>query len=414
MHLSRKPLKYSIFIIITLTVLNLSGVAWAASPIINTLNQSIAVPAGASVKVENLVGHMTVTQGNGPLQVTATVVAGDSQAQTLAESVKLDVSTAGNQVTVHVHYPVNQYDTYLYNPPQAKDARTDNNNCFLVFCFNGSSSIKYQDSHVRVNENSTRGTPLYVDVAVQLPAGVKVELNNPVGRVDAQKLDNELSVKTYGADIYVVNLNGDLYADTGSGDVHVQGLKGKLKADTGSGDVNADKVTGDVSADTGSGDVSISNAVSKTLYADTGSGDVSFDHVQGDMKCDTGSGDCSLDGSNGSLHADTGSGDVTAKNYVSGDSVWADTGSGDVHLSGDLSGLRKLYIDTGSGEAVLKASTGLSMHLVASSDSGDVSVNLPGIGNVTVKDSYFSGDLGKAEGSGTISTGSGDINVSHQ
>ncbi len=398
MHYSRKPLKYGTFLFIVSTALGLTGVVWAASPVTNTLSQSIAVPARASVKVENLVGHMTVTQGNGPLQVTATVVAGGSQAQALAQSVKLDVSTAGNQVTVHVHYPVDQYNTYLYNPPQAKDARSeaDDNNCFLVFCFNGGSSIEYQDRHVRVNENSTRGTPLYVDVAIQLPAGVETTLVNPFGRVDNRNLANKLTVKTNSADVYVTKLTGDLYADTGSGDV------------------DADQVTGDVYADTGSGNVNVSNAVSQTLNADTGSGDVSFNHVKGDMKCDTGSGDCTLDDAGGSLHANTGSGDVMAKNYISGDSVWADTGSGDVHLSGDLSGLRKLYIDTGSGEAVLRTSTGLSMHLVASSDSGDVSVNLPGISNVTVKDSYFSGDLGKAEGQGTISTGSGDISVSHQ
>ncbi|MGH8281294.1 MAG: DUF4097 family beta strand repeat-containing protein, partial [Gammaproteobacteria bacterium] len=244
MHLSRKPLKYSVFILITWTVLSLSGIAWAAAPVTHTLNQSIAVPAGTSVKVENLVGHMTVTQGNGPLQVTATVVAGGNQAEALAQTVKLDVSTAGNQVTVHVHYPVDQYDTYLYNSPQAEDTKAEayDNNCFLVFCFNGGSSVKYQGTHVRVNENSTRGTPLYVDVAVQLPAGAEATLVNPFGRVDARNLANKLTINTGSADVYVTNLTGDLYADTGSGDVHVQDIQGNLKADTGSGDVGADKV----------------------------------------------------------------------------------------------------------------------------------------------------------------------------
>ncbi|MGH8398152.1 MAG: DUF4097 family beta strand repeat-containing protein [Gammaproteobacteria bacterium] len=411
MKQSYKSLKYYTLLLIALS---LTGEVWAATPVTNTLSQSIIVPVGASVKVENLVGHMTVTQGQGPLQIIATVIAGGSQAQALAQSVKLDVSTAGNRVTVHVHYPVDQYSTYLYNPPHTQGEETENNNCFLIFCFNGGSLVKYQDSHVRVNENSTRGTPLYVDLAVQLPGGAEATLSNPFGRVDTQSLNNNLIISTSSADVFVTNLTGDLYADTGSGDVHVQNIKGNLKADTGSGDVDTDQVTGNVYADTGSGNVSVSHAVSKTLYANTGSGDVSFNQVKGDMKCDTGSGDCSLDDSNGSLHADTGSGDVIAKNYISGDSVWADTGSGDVRLSGDLSGLHKLYIDTGSGEALLKTSTGLSIHLVASSDSGEVSVNLPDMNNVVIKDSYFSGDLGKAIGSGTISTGSGSISVSHQ
>ncbi|MGA9852983.1 MAG: DUF4097 family beta strand repeat-containing protein [Gammaproteobacteria bacterium] len=407
-------LKYFVFLLVTPAALAFTGAAWGDTPVTHTLSQSLTLPAGDTIKVENLVGRMTVTQGNGPLQVTATVVAGGNQAEALAESVKLDVSTSGNQMTVHVHYPVDKYSTYLYNPPQAKGTGTDNNNCFLVFCFNGGSWIKYQGTHVRVNENSARGTPLYVDMAVQLPAGIETTLFNHVGRVDIQNLSNKVTVNTDSADVYAVNLTGDLYADTGSGDVHVQGLKGNFKADTGSGDVIADRLTGDVSADTGSGDVRISNSVAKSLYADTGSGDVTFTHVKGDMKLDTGSGDCTLDDAKGSLHADTGSGAVTAENYASGDTIWVDTGSGDAHLSGNLSALRNLYIDTGSGEAVLKTSTSLSMHLEASADSGDVSINLPDMRNVVIKRSYFSGDLGNAEGRGTISTGSGDINVSRQ
>ncbi|MGH8414570.1 MAG: hypothetical protein ACRESX_07565, partial [Gammaproteobacteria bacterium] len=151
----------------SLIALGFTGAAWAGAPVTRALHQMIAVPAGGSVKVENLVGHMTVTQGSGPLQVTATVVAAGSQAQALADSIKLDVSTAGKQVTVHVHYPVNQYSTYLYNPPHT-NADGDENYCFLGFiCVhgNGHSDVDYQGTRVQVNENGDSGAPLYVDVS---------------------------------------------------------------------------------------------------------------------------------------------------------------------------------------------------------------------------------------------------------
>jgi DUF4097 and DUF4098 domain-containing protein YvlB len=383
-----------------------------------TLGYAAPLPAGvASLKLENLAGRLSITQGS-RLQVTATVVAGgkdQASAQALAQSVHFDTSRSGNEFTLHVHYPVGQYTSYSY-PDNSSDSDGSNggNFCFLgVFCINGSgNNLNYQGTQVNVYRNGDRGTPLHVDLSVQVPAGMTIAIVDYAGLTEADGLKNDLSVKTSSGDVRVGDMQGKFSADTGSGDVHVAKLNGDFTADTGSGDVFADDVTGDVHADTGSGDVHVSNSHSQTLYADTGSGDVIFSNVKGDMTLDTGSGDVRLDGAEGSLHADTGSGEVIAKNYTSGTKVWADTGSGDVSLSGDLSAIRKLYIDTGSGDASLKSAAGLSLHLDASSDSGDVNINLPDMHNMSMRRGKFVADLGKAEGQGTISTGSGDINVS--
>src|SRR5574337_1406899 len=85
----------------------------AAATVQTTLSYAGPLPAGVTkLKVENLAGHVSVTQGPS-FQVTATVVAGGSDqtaAQTRAQPVKLDTAQEGGQFTVHVHYPVNQYD----------------------------------------------------------------------------------------------------------------------------------------------------------------------------------------------------------------------------------------------------------------------------------------------------------------
>ena len=382
----------------------------------STLNYAGPLPAGtASLKLENLAGHVSITQGS-RFQVIATVVAGgkdQADAQALAQSVRFDTSQSGTDFTLHVHYPVDQYTSYNY--PNTDNTASESNNCFGVFCFNGGgSNLSYQGTKVHVYRGGNRGTPLYVDLAVQIPAGMSLALVNYAGLTEANDIKINLRVKTSSGDVHVTGMHGQFSADTGSGDVHVADLTGDLTANTGSGDVFASHVIGNVHADTGSGDVHVSEANSQILYADTGSGDVTFSNVKGDMKFDTGSGDVRLDDANGSLHADTGSGDVIARNYTGGESIWAGTGSGDVSLTGDLSAVRKLYIDTGSGDASLKTTDGLSLHMDASSNSGDVNINLPHMHNMAMHRGKFIADFGKAEGSGTISTGSGDINVTHE
>lgn len=404
----------------TLAVLLGTRVA-AAATVQTTLNYSAPLPADTSqVTVENLAGHVQVTQGSS-FTLTATVVAGGSDqaaAQTLARTVKLETSESDGKFVVHVFYPVDQYDSYSYTGSKTSSDSSDGDNngsvCFLgVFCVNGggSSGLRYQDTGVRVYTGGQRGTPLHVDLSIQVPAHMAFAVTNYVGRSDLDTLQNDVRVKTASGDAYGSNITGKFSADTGSGDVHVKNLSGDLNADTGSGDVFADGFKGSVNADTGSGDVHLGNGSGPTLSADTGSGDVFFTSVSGDMKFDTGSGDVHVRDASGSLHASTGSGEVRAENFTSGPSVWADTGSGDVTLAGNLSAMRKLYIDTGSGDATLRTSGGLSLRLDASSDSGELNINLPDMSNVVTHRGSFSADFGKAEGKGTISTGSGDISV---
>ncbi len=418
---TRQPLLCLLMTVaLVVPALSIAGQAQAADTVTvqTTLSYAGPLPAGiASLTLENLAGHLSVTQGNRFL-VTATVVAGSTDqaaAQALAQSVRFDTSQSSNNFTLHVHYPLDQTTSFNYLNTADKTGGNSHFCFFGVFCVNGGgSNLSYQGKEVHVYYGSDRGTPLHVDLVVQVPTGMSLAVVNYVGPTEASGINNDLQVKTTSGDVRVSDMHGLFSADTGSGDVHVAALTGDLTADTGSGDVFAEHVTGKVYAETGSGDVHVAESDSQTLYADTGSGDVTFSKVKGEMKLNTGSGDIRLDGAHGSLHADTGSGDVIARHYTGGESVWAKTGSGDVSLAGDLSAVRTLYIDTGSGDVTLKTAAGLSMHLDASSSSGDVNINLPYMHNMVMHHGKFVADFGKVEGTGTISTGSGDINMSHE
>ncbi len=371
--------------LLTALLLNaaLPGLATAAradDTVTRTLQQSIQVPTGDRVAVENLVGRVSVTRSNGPLAVTATVVAGGNQAQTLVQSVKLDVSTSGGRVLVHVHYPVDRYDSLLYNPPNSQ-AGGSGEACILgdLICFHGNSSrtVHYQGTrvHVWVNQHDGSGVPLYVNLAIRVPAHVTASFSNAAGLLEADGLANNLSLATQGSDIHIRNLRGRLAARSRGGDVYASGITSQEAGlHTDGGDLTASNLSGDL------------NLV-------TGGGDAKLDTIAGKLSLDSGGGDARLSGDLARLQ-----------------SLDADTGGGDLTVSGNLAALTSLNAESGGGDIVFRTSN-LSLHLDASSGGGDIHISLPEMHNVTSSSDHFSGDIGKAANTGTLDSGGGDITV---
>lgn len=351
-----------------------------ADTVTRTLQQSINVPAGDSIVVENLVGHMTVTQGNGPLQVTATVVAGGDQAQALAQSIKLDVSTHDNQVLVHVDYPVDRYDTFLYNPSNLQ-ANNSNQACILanLICFRGNSNsgVRYQGSRVRVqtNERDSSGAPLYVNLAVQIPKHVNAGFSNAVGLLEADGLVNELSLTSQGGDIRVRNLQGQLEVQSRGGDVYASGI------------------------------------TSQDVTVHTDGGDLTGSKLNGNLSLATGGGDVGLDTLGGHLAIRSGGGDIRLSGKLAGLlTLVAHSGGGDLTVAGNLAALTSLDAESGGGDIVLKVNN-LDLRLEAASGGGDIDVNLPDLRDVSSSSDHFSAYIGKAAGTATLASGGGDITV---
>jgi hypothetical protein len=342
-------------VFIALTAVAVLGLSTplARAAVTRTLRQSPQVPAGDTVAVENLVGHMTVRQGK-TFQVTATVVAGGDNAQALVQSIKLNVSTADGRVLIHVHYPVKRHSRYLYKP---SDGRT--HGCILggLLCDGSHSSFKYQGRRVRVNESSGGGVPLYVDVAIRVPPRVTAHFSNAAGLLSANGLTNSLTLASKGGDIHAQNLHGKLDIGSEGGDVRGVQLTGKSHLVTGGGDAKLQTVAGKLFVHSGGGDLNVSGGLS-------------------------------------ALQALT-----------------VNTGGGDAHISGNFSALRTLDAKSGGGDILLEAHK-LSLHLNASSGGGDINIHLPDLHNVHRDSEHFSADIGDAAGSGTLSSGGGDITVS--
>jgi len=334
------------------------------------------------------------TDGGPQLQVHASVVAGGSDqaaARALADSIRLDVSHDGNHVLVHVHYPVDAHDTYRYIPTHGAQ-RHQQGFSFLGMHFgSGSSSFDYQGHRVRVYRGKDKGVPLHVDLAVNLPAGLHASIDNRVGRMHANDVQGDLSLKTASGDIDAHAVTGTLDMHSGSGDMAVDNVKGTLRVRTGSGDVKLHGIQGSVDVATGSGDIHGGNIHGDRLQVRTGSGDVKLDDLAGDMKVETGSGDIGL------------------RDITSVSEARIGSGSGDVQLGGDLSAMSHFEISSGSGDITLVTARPPAVHLDIR--GSDIGVHWPGLRNVESGRRHFRADVGAATGDGHISSGSGDISL---
>jgi hypothetical protein len=370
------------------------GISKPNASVTKTLNNTQAVSANTRVSVENLVGHVEVTQGGSELGITATVVAGGKDkaaAQALADTIKFDVSNSDNHIRVHVHYPVDAHESYQYIPTHS-NAHDQGGARVLGFRIGtSSSSLTYQGHDVRVYKGKSEGVPLHVDLSVKLPAGVDAEVDNHVGRIQAHDLNNTLALKTDSGDVSTKAITGNLKIRTGSGDVNVAAQEGSAGVHTGSGDVTVRQITGAADLHTGSGDIDGQGMHGDSLTMETGSGDIELDDISGALKLETGSGDVTL----------TGVGQVPKARI--------ECGSGDIVMRGDLSKMQAFDLETGSGDVTLVTSQPPAVHLDI--DGSDIDTSWPNLRNTQSSRRHFSADVGAATGQGRIRTGSGDVTL---
>lgn len=346
--------------------------------VIKTLNNMQTIPTGARVSVENLVGHVQISQGGSELQVTATVVAGgkdQAAAQALADTIEVKFSHNQNQILVHVDYPVGEHDSYQYIPTHPPKNVDDGLRVlgFNIGISSSRSSLTYQDHDVHVYQGKSGGVPLHVDLDVKLPTGANAELINHVGRIQAQGLQNTLTLITDSGDVSVQAITGDLSLKSGSGDIRITDQHGSVNVHTGSGDVTGNGLHGD------------------SLTMNAGSGDIELKDIGGALKFGTGSGDITLDG----------------LGKVSNAQI--ECGSGDIELRGDLSGIRAFDLQTGSGDVTLTTSKPPTVSLDI--NASDITANWPNLRNTQSSRRHFNAEVGAATGEGRIRTGSGDVTL---
>ena len=199
-----------------------------------------------------------------------------------------------------------------------------------------------------------------VDVEIELPVSSTVDAKTGAGDVTAAGLLGDVRVSTGAGDLTLHEV-GSAHLKSGSGDVTVQSASGDVNAKTGSGDVSIGSAGGRLDLVSGSGDISL-RRTDATVKARTGSGDLHVDASTGDLELVTGTGDVVLGAVHGGrIQAKTGTGDVTV-GIAGGVATYLDLNS----VTGDVD----VDLDSTDGPGNSEARASLSV----SSGSGDIHV----------------------------------------
>jgi DUF4097 and DUF4098 domain-containing protein YvlB len=231
------------------------------------------------------------------------------------------------------------------------------------------------------------------DFEIQVPAGVRTQVRQARGDVQATGLGGDVDIQTHSGDVSVRELTGSVTAETSrgdvtgvqvTGDVHVQSRHGDLSLTSIGGRADGQLVHGDIHAHSVDGDVSF-----RTMH-----GDVRLDHVGGRIVADSKRGDVALENPTRPLvlHLQTMSGDVSADvdEFVSDSTSVLHTVSGDITMrlgararcivrarvtSGDID-VEGVSSETGPTRRSIEAVVGAPDAVVElSAVSGDVSVS---------------------------------------
>jgi DUF4097 and DUF4098 domain-containing protein YvlB len=333
---------------------------------IRTIRAELSGPELSAFAVENLVGTMRISAGTGDsVSVVATVHAESAE---LADAVRLErVTGEAGAATLRVRYPYGRVSTFRYRAPGQGEGG--------FFGLGDWSSYEYDGHRVRVHAG--RGTRLYADLEVTVPAGpIHGAFGNVAGLVEAEGLQGKIAFHVESSDLRLRRLDGDLVLDGSSGDVRARDLRGTWESDFASGDCDIEGFEGNrLTLTTSSGDLLLRSVRTKTLRIKTSSGEARLENAELEDLASTSS-------------------------------------SGDLTLESVGSDLRDVRIRTSSGDVSLRLPAGASFEVNADQSSGDMVVGFPD-GTLVQRRGTL---VGYRRGSGgariRVETSSGDLRVS--
>jgi hypothetical protein len=340
--------------------------------------------SNAGLTVRNLMGTVRVERGTTPgIHVTATTTI---EASSQAEADRL--------------IGLVEFRTSDVGPGSRLDVRLPRAHFPKVYSERGAdgwwsvSYVEHLGERIRLVGKPGDAPGVRIDLLVRAPAGARLAVENTFGDAIARGFSGKLRLDGGSGLLSSTGGEGEVELDNGSGEVIVSGHRGRVVADTGSGPVKITDCECEISADTGSGSVKVAGG-------------------KGSVSADTGSGRVEVEGFAGALHADTGSGSVKGRGLTDVRRLEIDTGSGDARIEGDLSALEHVNIDTGSGSVSLRSVAQPSLELRIDTGSGDVNVTAPG---ASIRESSGVTTVRMKDGThhGIIDTGSGSVELDFQ
>lgn len=239
-----------------------------------------AFAPGDALRIENLVGSITVDGASDPgvVRVRARVVAEADDAEAaraLAEAVDLEVVDGDPGPTLRPTWPVDRITAFRV--PASETGGFVSRVTSWVGSKIRKQTVATEWDGRAVEVGSAKGaTPLAVHLHVSLPLDTVTELRQVVGTLDVARLRGDTTLEIVEGQAEAMQLYGTLRVRTGGGDVGIKTFKGDtLVVETSSGPVEVvDARVDRADIRTGAGPVRIESAQAESLGVRSASGDV--------------------------------------------------------------------------------------------------------------------------------------------
>jgi len=130
------------------------------------------------------------------------------------------------------------------------------------------------------------GSNARIDVAISMPIGIDVSVDDGSGSIDVSDLAAAVSIDDGSGSIELNNV-ASVYIDDGSGSISISNATGDVTIVDGSGSITVRSVDGSVSIDDGSGGIDVSDVERDLIIVDDGSGGFDYSDVRGRVDHDS-------------------------------------------------------------------------------------------------------------------------------
>ena len=294
--------------------------SWAAAGEIYTFpfEKEVTVSDFPTLDISNTSGSITITSHSEraiKIQAEKKVKARDSkEAEKIAAYIDIEVTPAGNKVTVETKY---------------EDIRSEG---FWDFLFGRKS-----------------GRSAWVDYRVWVPEKCRLLVSATSADIDISKIKESVQISATSGDLDIRDIAGDLEIEVTSGDMTLSGVKGKTTISATSGDMQAQNLEGFLLYQSSSGDIK-GEELKGRVQIETSSGDIRLNGVTGDISIESSSSDIFVDQTEGALSVHTTSGDIIASTQkLSGKYYSLESSSGDIRFALPNQQGGRLEMETSSG-----------------------------------------------------------------
>ncbi|MCL6560219.1 MAG: DUF4097 domain-containing protein, partial [Firmicutes bacterium] len=117
-----------------------------------------------------------------------------------------------------------------------------------------------------------------INLTLEIPPGLDIEVTNENGEVTADKIAARLNVRTSNGAVMIGGLDGDLEVRGENGRITVHDVGGKVRVSTGNGQIRVENPRGEVALDSQNGEIELSSdhPLDKTYSLRTKNGRIRF------------------------------------------------------------------------------------------------------------------------------------------